>query len=319
MPFLKKVSVMGFQISLNRYVPFDSLINELKGVCDRDIINGRGTNVLYLDEAYGYVIGSSLTLKGHRKTIESKRDANGDLVVEHSEINSEATGIEPTLFAINPITRRGVYYRNYGGPSLNALQRIFRNSHDKLRKEALDLAVATEYEKKPNGDVEKSKRKIREGLAKQYAGNLQIQVLATEDDLAFLLGKYQRLNRCEITATRAIESAPLFTPLTDVIRESRVTLRFDNKRGFSKVMEAVLNAFKNPDQYKTLKLLGQGLDGEDLSEYVGDVKQYYHSYSYDDFIEELPARVWKEYTDSRAMGRLIDIITKNTASFGENH
>ena len=312
----KKVSALGFQITLNPKVTFNELIAALKLRCDEEIANGAATHVLYLDEADNYIIGSAITLKGHKKSIESRRDDKGNLIITRSELAEDATGLEPTLFVINPRTQRGLYYRNYGSPSLNSLKRIFRSTHDSIVRARLKETVEDEYMKKPKGDEEKSKRKIQKRLKKEFEGALDIQILVTPDDLANLMKKYEKLNRCEITATEALLPSSLLTPLSPMVLESRTNLRFDNKGGFAKVKNAVLHAFKNK-HFEKIKLIGRGFDGEDLQEFVGQVKEYYHSYTYDEFVEELPEVVWLEYTESRAMSRLLDIIAKNTATFGK--
>ncbi len=311
----KKVCALGFQITFNPKVKFGELIKALKLECDKEIENGAATHVLFLDESQNYIIGSAITLKGHKKSIESRRDDKGKLIITRSELADNTTGLEPTLFAINPNTQKGVYYRNYGSPSLNALKRIFRRSHDKIVKERLKEAVDAEYQKKPKGDEDKSKRKIQKKLQNTFDGSLDIQILVTPDDLADLMKKYEKLNRCEITATEALLPSTLLTPLSPMVAGSKVSLRFDNKGGFNKVKTAVLHAFKNK-HYEKIKLIGRGFNGEDLQEFVGQVKDYYHTYTYDEFVEELPEGVWLEYSQSRAMARLLDIITEKTATFG---
>jgi hypothetical protein len=312
----KKVCVLGFEITLNKHVKFSDLLQALQTGCDKEISQGTSTHLFYLDNIDNFTIGSAITIKGHKKSIQSRRDDNGNLIIERKELSREEDALEPTLFAINPRTQRGVYFRNYGSLSLNALQRIFRQTHDKMVKVAFEQALKDEYAKKPKGDEEKTKLKIRKKLQEEFKGALNIAVLVTPDDLENLMKKYEKLNRCEITATEALLPGTLFTPLSPVVLETKINLQFDKKKEFQMVKNAVMAALQHK-KYAKIKLVGRGFNGEELHEAVGEVKEYYHTYTYDEYIEELPEKVWIEYTQSFAMGRLIAIMMDHPAIFGK--
>jgi hypothetical protein len=316
MTIARKVTVLGFQLTLNKHLSFAQFQEKLKNLCNKDLHGPSSTQVLYLDLRDNLIIGSALTLRGHKKSIETHRDSRGNLVVERTEIRAQATGIEPTIFVIHPKTLRGVYYKNYGAPSLNSLQRIFRKAHDSALKSVIDLLADQELQKKNRNATSRDKTKIRKKYSEQYTGDLQIELLATPADLKGLLDKYARLNRCEISATNALISAPMFSPLSPIIKNSKVILSFDNHSGLANIKQTIASSFMGKD-YKSLKLLGRGFNGEELSEYVGDIKESYFSYTYDQFIDELPPRIWNEFTNSKAAERLIAIMNNHSATFGK--
>lgn len=313
----KKVGAIGFEIRIHPKVGLIKLIERMIQECDKEINHGPTTQVFYVTEKRKYIIGSALNFKGHKKTIESHRDKDGNLVINKSEIRPGTEGIEPTLFVINPRTLRGMIYNHFGGVTINGLGKFVRDEHDKLRREAYKQKLLEEKKKIKKDTEDIIWEEVKDKIRKEFEGEMSVSVLITPDDLKTLLSKYSMISRFEIAATKAIDDADYFRPIRGLIESNRISISINKKGALARVKEGLLHIFRDRKEEERLKIFGKGYNGETLAEYVGEVKQYYHRYTYDEFIGELPENgVWKEYENCGAMDRLLSLMEDNIATFG---
>lgn len=308
-----KVHAIGIQIKLAQNMSMKDFYQGLLDHADRDIRINPTTHVVYASNKQNYIVGLILTYRNHRKYLEAKRDAAGQLAVDKLEVAAGAHGTEVSTFVLNPGNGRGVIYTYYGSLSAGRTALLFRRIHKSVKDKLIAERVAA------SGAVtEAEMRKAMGSAYKHFNGLLELEVLVTESDLNSLLDKYQKIERVEVSAVQGLIDAPLLTPLAAVANTSSYGVSISAKAGLQAVIGGVKAALGQLDpEEQTLRIIGKALNGEELSQCVGRNREDFEKLNYDDFVTELPDDFWRNFDQSPSITRGIAIMKKYLATFGK--
>ena len=310
-----KVNLLGFEIQLATGVSVGDFYQQLESIEDKDIKIRSRTSVLYTDIVENLICGLVLSYKTNKKSLVTTRDSDGDLTVTKNTLKNHEHGTEVSLFAINPVTLRGIFYSYSGSVSPNGLAEIFKSQHD----------IVLRYKKKSYKDeltnlgvkkVNKLSQKIRE----KYPGSFVLRLLATPSDLKNILSRYSDIRSVVLRATNALSESGRFTPLQDISKRGAIIVDLEEggiTKEITKTLLSVFGSYANQKKESALRIIGLGYSGEELSLVVGENTDNFGRIDYDEFVDLLPREKWRDYKDCEAMLRIVIKVSDMQVVFGD--
>ena len=126
------VNILGFKLEFSNNISIGEFYQALESIENQELKIAPKTYISYLDIKSGYIIGLILSYKTNKKSLATKRDNEGDLIVTISEMAPGEYMTEANVFCINPYTLKGLVYSYIGSTSANAFKSIFRKCHSNV-------------------------------------------------------------------------------------------------------------------------------------------------------------------------------------------
>lgn len=308
-----KVQVSAFELQFAKGVNFSDFIDELKNFVGTPRKIGNLTHHLLTDTLDGFLVGLVISYKGDKKFLTTK-EGLGDLEVSTIKLDQNQHSTVVSIFAINGSTRRGMYYQYHGGVSTGAFAKLLGGVHDSARKAKVKMK-RSELTNAGTKQVEKATKKAEE----HYEGRFVFISLMHNKDIDTLLEGYSELSRVEIRCSYALDDAPMFKPFADKGKGLTVGCTFEDKRNVAEIARSIRQVYDNitkKEEVKALRLYGKGIEGQALSEQLGQSMQYFDELSLDRYLELLPQDYWKNFKSSDAMVNLIKTMKKYVGVIG---
>ncbi|WP_444940252.1 hypothetical protein ACJJI3_15940 [Microbulbifer sp. ZKSA004] len=310
-----KVKTLGFELLFATGVTVGDFYQRLERIEDKEIeIKSRRT-VLYTDVIHGLICGLVISYKDNKKSLVTLRDDSGDLMVSKKTLSKNEYGTEVSLFAINPINLRGLFYSYQGSVSPVGLSSLFKKSHDEELR-----FKKNQYQKELTEFGKKSIKEIGKRVLEKYPGAFSLSLLATPADLSQVLSNYKEVRKIRLMASNALSDAGRYTPLDENSKRATIEVDFERGsliKGISSVVKNVFKPYAKQQEETSLRIYGLGHYGEDLAMQVGDNTSNFGRMEYDEYVELLPGKKWKEYKNCDAMKNLISKMRDNSVVFGE--
>lgn len=310
-----KVNAVGFQVELSNNINFVKFYDALKNEQNKEIIIHGTTSVHYITVKEDYIVGLILTYKNHRRSIETSKDEDGNLIIGKLQTPDGSNGTEASLFAINPSTKRGVIFTYFGSISIVKTKTLFKRIHDSLRKTLISEYVEELEKQNKSKKIKGAHKKANE----HFNGEFDIKLLVSPTDIDNLLKKYKSFTKVEIRSIEGLVDSPTFSPVSNVVSSTSLDMNISSKTNANLVMtsiKALLNPTGTFNTEWVMRIIGKSHQNEDLSLQLGENKDDYGKFDYDDYVDELPSEKWVEFPECKAMARAISTLKKFNATFG---
>ena len=310
-----RVSTLGFEIKLAKGVTVGDFYQQIEAIEDKEIDLKSRKTVLYTDVVDGLLCGIVLSYKSSRKSLITARDKDGDLKVTKNTLKKNEHGTEVSIFSINPMTLKGLFYSYSGSVSPTGFAELLKKCHDKdlKYKKSSCKDELTEFGAKPVKNVNKK-------ISERYSGSFSLSLLVTPADLNRLLPRYSAIKSVILRASNALSDGGRYTPLEDISKRSSVIVDIDQNSMIGDVTDKIKKVFGGYAKQKeetVLRVIGLAHSGEELNLIVGENNDNFGRIDYDEYVELLPLVKWKEYNKCEALERLIEKIMETDVLFGK--
>ncbi len=309
-----RVNILGFKLNFSQNISIGEFFQELESVEDKETtIYGR-THIPYVDVNDGLIIGLVLSYKSNKKSLATKRDADGDLVVTKSTLDPNEHGTEVSVFCINPATLKGLIYSYTGALSPTGFRQLLKKQHQRVKRKKIK-----DYKNEITDFGNKNVSDIKTKIISNFHGEFDMTLLTTPSDLKQILSRFSEIDKVILRAENALEQAGIYTPIDPFTKKTHIQIDFDKKQPINKlkkIIATVFNPYAAYKQAKTFRLIGLAQSGEALELAVGENNDNFGKIDYDDYVELLPRYKWKEYTASEATNRLKKKIKELNSVFG---
>ncbi|MCH8478704.1 MAG: hypothetical protein LAT56_12275 [Wenzhouxiangella sp.] len=203
-----RVDVVGFKILPFSGVEIGEVFQSLENKTDTEMSLQIGTVVPYFTVVEGWIVGQLIRFRSNKKSIVSKRDENGDLLVDKQELASDEHGTEVTIMALNPSTLRGVFYSYRGAVTPNGLKRIFQYSFSEIRRQKIK-----ELRNQLTQFGDKKVVAIDKRIQASFPYDFDLKLLSTPRDVDQVLKHFQEISSVHVNSEDALSKAGFFSPL----------------------------------------------------------------------------------------------------------
>lgn len=309
-----RVTLLGFGIELAKGVSIGEFYQQVERIEGEEIKLSSRKSVLYTDVIDGLICGLVLSYKSNKKSLITARDRNGDLVVTKNILKNNEHGTEVSLFVINPDSLKGIFYSYSGSVSPTGFYSLLKKRHDEVLK-----YKRKSYREELTNFGQQKVYNLQKKIMNRYSGAFSLKLLATPSDLNKLLPRYKEINQVVLRATNALSEGGRYTPLEDLSKKTSIIVDFEQggiMKEIRKTISQVFSPFAKQKEGTALRIIGSGYSGEELSLIVGENNDNFGNIEYDDYVELLPTKKWKDYVECEALKRLINKVKATDVVFG---
>ncbi len=307
-----KVTTLGFQIQMARRITPGHLAASLIEKTGKEFSNRTGRGVIYLEVAENYLVGLVLSLKNNRTILNSMRNAAGKLLVDKFKFKDGQNGVEVGLFALNPLTGKGLVTSYWGGVGPAKLAMLFGESHNEIRRELGDRFIKVGLK---NGE---DRVELRKQVKKLWGQKLQLTVICNDDSFEEVLANFQHFSSLRVAVNPQLLDAKWFKPAVPESQSTAITVAFRKDTTFKAVRSAI-RAMYDPqyrDQVKALSLVGIGLDGEEISRAIHNDRVGFATSTYDELLDKMTGGVFDDFHKWPAAKELLALMVENQSHLG---
>ncbi len=316
----KTIRIEGFEFKLSKNLLTRDLYTFLKAHLVGDFNVGKNNKYhLFAEIRENYFIGLILSYKNNKTFLESNIDSQGNLIVQLHELKENESGIEPSIFIINPTVNKGIMMRHQGAINSYHFERILRSTNNAIISEYTKQAIEDALAEDSSLTI-RAQNKLRKKITNYYKGNFEFNILASKQSIDSALALYNKLESITSNVTQDIGTkTPMFSPISGDLKRLSCTALFDKTKNLTKRTKSdILKVFNltNFESLKGIRLIGEAHNAEKLLTIVGENRNYYDKIDYDEFAKMLPHDLWKNFDKSESMDYLLRIIQSNTTVFG---
>lgn len=194
-----KVHMVGFKVEPFSGVDFGDVFQDLENKTDVETNYQFGTVVPYFSVISGWAVGLLVRFRSNKKSIISKRDSAGDLLVDKQQLASDEHGTEVTICVLNPSTLKGLFYSYRGAVTPNGLKHIFRNSYATVRRQNVK-----DYKNQLTHFGENKISTLSKKVKEAYPNDFDLKLLATPRDVAQVLKHFQEITSLHVNSEDAL-------------------------------------------------------------------------------------------------------------------
>jgi hypothetical protein len=308
-----KVSISGFELSFAKPFSLPEIYQLFESLQGKEYRHYSDKYIYYTDVKENFIVGVVLRFKKDKKSIATRTNENGDLVIDVSKLGEDEDNTEVSIFCMNPKTLKGVFYAYVGGMSVNILRTIWKAPHDTIKANKIK-SLTQEYSRFED------KRKV---LAKQRAesecaGFFDIKLLTTPATLAFMLAEFETIKGFEINAADALDDSGKYSPSSSIIKKAKVDVTFENiVSGYQNIKQYINKVITStPTNSDIIKLHGVLAGGQEKTLYLGENVEDFGRIKFDTYVDWLPEELWKDYINCVAVDKLIYKMKNTDAVFG---
>lgn len=312
-----KVNIVGFTVSMSSKISLGEYFQYLERSSGSEIQISGQKHFLLTDIHDDYITGLTLSFKSDKKSVATRlvKD-NRKSQIDRIKLREDQKGTEVSFFCINPATMSGLLFSYFGGPTIRSIQKILESPYKKLQRELISEKCKELSKLSNHPDI---KRISKDKAINFYSGNFKIDMIFKKLDIKTLVKNFSEIRNIEITASNALDNAPIFSPIVPFSSKSKISINTDKTTGIQVLRESVINLykkFKHPDEVEALKIYGKSLTDETLSFQLGENIKHFKQMTYDDYMELLPDQFWEDYKKSEAISLLLKIIKLEHIYFG---
>lgn len=314
-----KVKVSGFEMQFSEGIEVNDFYQELESISKTQDINvGQYTTRVFTRIVDGLAVGLILTFRDDKKKLATERDDSGQLKVNRVELKEDQTSTEASLFCFNPTTKCGVFTHYSGSASVSVYASIFGQAHKNVKNRLVSQKVDEYSRGGSRGDISKIKSRVQGELG----GSFSFKYIYQEKDLDQILDNVKSLSEVEVITELGVPDEPIFRHIGSIAKKTTQTITFldkfkviDNLRGhLSNFIHDVLG---KKDKKYALRLIGASLSGQRIQYWIGNNIEEYGHFDYDQYVDDLPEKVWDEYYECSALANIISIVLRGSETFGE--
>ena len=310
-----KVNILGFEIKMAQGVEVGDFYQQLELIEDKEINLKSRKTILYTDVIDNYICGLVLSYKSNKKSLVSARDIDGDLTVTKNVLKDDEHGTEVSLFVIHPHSLKGLFYSYSGSVSPTGFAELLKKRHDadlRFKKQSYKDEL-TQFNTKKVTNIGKK-------ISEKYSGAFSLSLLATPSDLKKLLPRYGEIKQVILRATNALSEGGRYTPLEDITKRSSIIVDIEQGGLLKDVKSRILSVFgpyAKQQKETALRVIGLAHSGEELSLVVAENNDNFGRIDYDEYVDLLPRKKWKNYTKCIALLRLLEKVIETDVVFGD--
>ena len=132
-----KVKILGFQLELAKNISVGEFYQQLESIEEQEILIHGKTHILLTDIVKDYICGVFLTYKTNKKSLATQKDKSGELIVNKATLKPGEHGTEVSVFCVNPVTLKGLFYSYSGAASPTGIQSFFRKQHGVIKRQKI--------------------------------------------------------------------------------------------------------------------------------------------------------------------------------------
>ncbi len=309
-----KVRVVGISLEFCKGLTLGEVFQHLESN-SKTIIKHHDEYFYFVDIVNNYITGCILRFKSNKKSIATERDSAGDLKINKSELKSNQTSTEMSVFVINPDSLQGLFYDYSGSVSVSGMSFIWKKAHNEARTQKRRDLIK-QYSRGGDFSVEKA----REQAEIDLDGLFRLKALCTKGDLEALLKRYEVLKELEYTSDDLLEDAGRFVPQHNLlVKRGKMSFSFNEVFDPSEIKKYIKSVFpQTKRENEILRIRGLAHSGDEISQVVGENTIEFGRLEYDDYVDLLPSDLWKNYTSSDSLGKLLYRITQLQDTFGQS-
>jgi hypothetical protein len=313
------VKISGFKLNFSNEITINEFFQELVSISKNADSEFTGyTTRVYTRVINNLIVGLVLTFKNEKTKLASVSVPNGKLKVNRVELEKHQTSTEASLFCFNPNSLTGIYTHYTGSASVSIYNNIFKLADTNVKKRLTEERINSLTESKTRGNIVSAKKEAKN----TYSGSFSITHIYQTKDLDQILSELESLSELEVTTELGIPDEPLFRSLSSVTKKTTQTINFLDKFRPIELLKTYLSDFvrvidSKKDKKYALKLMGKAIGGEQANFLLGNNIEEFGSFRYDEYIDNLPIDVWDNYTDCKALSLIIDIVQKDSETFGD--
>lgn len=307
----RKGTWIGFELQFAKNVTLNDWYHNIRTGYDNPYKLGYSHHSLYVAEHQNYLIGLVVNYKNQRMYLEAVSRGN-ILEFVRREIEEGHEGIEANLFAINPTNLFGVFASLFGTISDTKLAKLFRRVHDSTRKTLMEARLAALQEDNPDCSIKAFNQEIRQ----HFSGDFLFSFKISTHDIDTALGYFKSLERVKIGFVDGLPKDPWFTPMAKASKRAKIEFTLDKNGSTQETGSKLKSLIRQSPTYNALRIYGKSLLNEEASIIIGDNKQGYGRFVYDEYIGGLPNRWPTDISSCASTEMIIKIMKEYSAVFG---
>jgi hypothetical protein len=310
-----KVRTVGFQLKFSNNIELPEIYQIIESNQGKEIEHFGDKYIYYTEVRDNYIVGLVLRFNEVKSSIATETDKDGNLVIDISMIGDKKSNTEVSMFSINPVTLRGMYYNYRGSLSSSALKTIWKKPHDIIMKYKIK-SLTDEFSQL---DINKTKA-ARKKAIDYCQGKFDIRILSTPATIETLISQFETIEEMTFSSEEALVGAGKYTPPAQTfISSAKITTRFEKVASNLGLVTNYIKSIASNKIQKSdiLKLRGKLESGEEKTLAVGENLSEFGLMEFDRFVELLPTGLWSSYNECPALNILMTKIKENTIIFGE--
>lgn len=307
-----KVTTLGFQIQMASRITPGHLAASLIEKTGKEFSNRTGRGVMYLEVSENYLVGLVLSIKNNRTILNSMRNSAGKLQVDKFKFKDGQNGVDVGLFALNPLTGKGLVTSYWGGVGPAKLAVLFGESHNEIRHELGDRFIKVGLKR---GELQPE---LRKQTKKLWGQKLQLTVICNDDSFEEVLADFQHFSSLRVAVNPQLLDAKWFQPAVAESHSTSLNVAFRREATRKAVFSAVRALYdtKYREQVTALSLVGISLEGEEITRAIHNDRIGFASCTYDTLLDKMSGGVFDDFHKWPATKELIALMDENHAHLG---
>lgn len=308
---VRKGRWVGFELEFAKNITLNDWYHNIRLGLDNPYKIWYTHHSLYVAEHKNYLIGLVVNFKNQKLYLEAVN--KGDVLkFVRKEVEEGHEGIEANLFAINLKNLYGVFASLFGTISDTKLSKLFRQVHTNTKKSLIDARLSQLQENNPDC----SEKLLSQEAQRTFEGEFMFTFKISTHDIDTALEHFKSLEKVKIGFVDGLPKDSWFSPMADASKRARVEFTMDKTGGVREAGSKLRSLIRHSPTYHALKIYGKSQLGEDSSIAIGDNKEGYGRFVYDDYIRGLPTEWPTDISKCSSTEMLLNVMKEYSAVFG---